>query len=390
MRPSALRSAARHCARVLDYSAAEVPYDRAIFAAGIAAHHVLQAVGERQSEDKAQLEPEQRAEIGRAVIERLITTGRKFDGRPEPPLNIDSAWEGYELAIDYLDFYPLPSSGRFEVGLGVDADWKPTGYDEAWFHCICDLVYQTEDFATEAVELVVLDYKSAWPTNGDALNTLQRKAQAVVAAAHYGSEVDQIRLEVVNLRTQVHYSKLVSMEDEATLERWRSELAISIKALGIGPRAASPGAGCEGCPYLLSCPEAQDYFERSEIIWEHGSNDERARAFAVAGAMVGRLRAKLKPVTADGPIDLGDTLVGFEVSRRRKPKPDAGIQLWDKWQSRGGQVHGMMNAAVPGMSQLESAAKILWSDKANIDRRERFVNQLTEPDNRAEFKARKK
>ena len=106
--------------------------------------------------------------------------------------------------------------------------------------------------------------------------------------------------------------------------------------------------------------------------------------------MVGRLREELKPVCGErGSVVAEGTRVGYVVEERRKPKKDAGVKMLEKWESRGGDARGLMAAAPPGMSQLGAAARALWPEAGDRDRREKFVESLTEPDNRATFKAMK-
>jgi hypothetical protein len=387
--PSKIGLAERHCNKALDHADAGTPYKRSIFGAGTAAHHVLQAVGEHENREQRPLERHEYEAVAADVLRRLVSEGRTYEGHKEPPINAASAAQGMDLALEYLDFYPLPSGAEFERGLAVDADWQPVDdWHGRWFGCIVDAIYETEDFATEARAVVVVDYKTSWQAGRDELETLQRKAQACCAIAHH-PDVDEVWLEIHNLRTQAIHRKTVPV-DSPVIARWRLEVQTVIGALDNGPRIATPGAGCHGCPYLLACEEALDYFERSDVIFEHGGTVERARAFAVAGAMVGKLRGEIKRNAESEPIDIGDSLVGYVKQERRKPVPDAGRLLWDKWQSRNGTVDGLMKAMNIGKSQIEATAKVLWPDKGQIETRRRFVDSITEPDNRAVFKAVKK
>ena len=77
---------ARHCPRALDFADADTPRDRSIFETGIAAHHILQAVGEHQRREDRLLEPEDFEAIAANVLRHLVAEGRLFEGRPEPPL----------------------------------------------------------------------------------------------------------------------------------------------------------------------------------------------------------------------------------------------------------------------------------------------------------------
>lgn len=389
---TSLNLAARHCPAALDFAEKDTPYDRSIFSCGIAAHHVIQSVGEQQVKEERLLEPGEMREVGLAVAKQLIAKGRSFAGRHEPPLPLDQAMEGLEIAVAYLEMWPLPLDGRFEVGLAVRPDWTaPSPYDaiellEApYYRGIFDLIHQEDDFETEQTRLILTDWKTSWRADATELETIQRKGQACIVASGLMG-MDALLLRVVNLRTHQHYERIVPL-DSPLLPQWRAEIDAAIEALE-GPRVASPGAGCQGCPYLLVCEDAIDYFERSDVIFKHGSIVERAKAFAVAVSMVGRLRSTLKAEAE--PVDTGDSLVGYMVRERRKATKDAGLLLWEKWESRGGDVRGFLAAAGLGLSQIESTCKTLWPERSDAETRQRFIAKLTEADNRSEFKARKK
>ena len=106
--------------------------------------------------------------------------------------------------------------------------------------------------------------------------------------------------------------------------------------------------------------------------------------------MVGRLRKELKPACEHLPIEAGDSLVGFVKQERRKPVEDVGQGLWEKWQSRKGNIEGLLKAMKPGKSQIDNTAKTLWPERGQIEQRQKFIHRLTEPDNTAVFKAVKK
>lgn len=383
--PTRIRLVEEHCPKALDL-AETVPVDRTVFDAGTAAHHVLQAAGEQQKHEGRVLESEEYEAVAADVLRRLVSDGRRFEGRHEPPLNATRAAEGLELALDYLTFWGLPLAAEYERALAVDENWEPTKWDDRWFGCILDVLHLEEDFMTEEVSLVVTDYKTSWRAGPQELETLQRKGQALVALAHY-PDVDSVTLRLVNLRTQGEFKKTIPA-DSRVLARWRGELTTIIGAMS-GARKAAPGGGCYGCPYLLSCEEGQDFFRRSEAILDAGSDEERAIAYATAVAMVGKLRDVLKPVVGDGTIRAGDTEVGYVLQQRRRAATGAWKALWQKWLSRGGDLDGFLALHQPSVTQIEATAKALWPDRADADRRARFVEQLTEPDNRAAFQALK-
>jgi CRISPR/Cas system-associated exonuclease Cas4 (RecB family) len=384
--PSRIGMVERHCPKTLDHRQNGVPTLRRHFDVGVAAHHVLQAAGEQQEREHRLLRDEEFTDVAADVLRRLVSDGRVFEGNKEPPLNATRAAEGLELALDYLEFFGLPLGAKYELALAVNEEWEPVPWSERWFGCIVDVIYEMEDFATEAVSVVVTDYKTSWAANASELDTLQRKAQALCALAHY-PDVDEVTLKLVNLRTLNEYVKTVPAESPV-IARWRGEITTIIGALE-GPRTASPGAGCYDCPYLSACPEGMDYFERSETIWQYGSDEEKAKAYALAITMVGKLRDALKPVVGDGTIKADDTEVGYVLQESRKAKSGAWHILWDAWQKQGGDLDGFFALHEPTIAQIGYTAKKLWPERGDADTRERFIAKATQPNNRAVFKALK-
>jgi hypothetical protein len=388
-RPTALKAASRHCPRVLDHLAAGDPYERTGFEAGIAAHSVLQAVGEATERAGCELGAVEVDRVAGDVCRALIETGRTFDGNPEPPLAADNVWAGRDIALRWLSSHPISPGGRYEVGLAVDAQWRPVPYDSplARLRAILDVI-RTEDAEDEesAWRVVVLrDYKSAWSTDAGELDTLQLRSHAVLAEIHFGADADVIRREVVNLRTMKTYGggfeHELQMADEgsvATLRRWRDDLQSTMESYdamvdaGTGLRPANPGAGCDGCPFLPLCVEAHQYVDRAEALAKYGTPEDRARSFAVAYAVAAGLRERLKRETDGGDvIDLGDAVVGFVGKPSREASALAYETLYEHWMANGGSlsegaVRGLLRSMRLGLGTIENVARALFPGRNKV------------------------
>ena len=70
--------------------------------------------------------PEDYDAVSDSVVEQLVTTGRTFDGLPEPPLSVDAAIDGRQLALDWIALNPLDPDpeAHYELGIAVDRDWQ--------------------------------------------------------------------------------------------------------------------------------------------------------------------------------------------------------------------------------------------------------------------------
>src|SRR5436190_15377102 len=259
-RPTWLNAASRHCARAVDFHEQGGPYDRSVYQAGTAAHAVLQAIGEA-TRANGELSYDHMQAVADATAGALIEFGRVEEGVQEPPLSPDSVYEGRTLALNFALDNPLSPTAEFEVGLAVDADWNPVAFDapEARLRCILDLRDRSTASDEESAYdvLTVEDYKSAWPTDESELETVQRKAQGLVALAHAETQPDVLRLRVHNLRTGKTFTRdlfLAYDETQAELAQWRRDVGGLMdrldKMAARGMRPASPGAGCMGCPFL--------------------------------------------------------------------------------------------------------------------------------------------
>lgn len=380
-RPTTLKLASRHCPRALDYYEEGRPHDRSQYAVGIAAHAVLEALG-RAGGEHAQA-------VADGVLYALTTAGRTFDNHAEPPLPLDEAIEGRDLALRYAAGHTFDPQARYELGVGFDRDWRPVGYSsgearsgEARFRLIFDVLeVATEEDEEQAGEgVVVLDYKTAWSTSAAELDTMQMRAQAVCAMLLPSERENAfVRQEVVNLRTEQTFSRTIWSDAEglALLDRWRRDLDLAMNALDEmpRPRPARPGAGCLGCPWVSSCEPAREYLEQVRLP---DSPEALARAYATAEAMRDEFREAAQAALDElGAVEVDGARVGTVGLPRREPKEDAALLLLERWQQAGGEVRGLLKAMAPGKAALDAAARALYPKDKTA--REALIEELTVP-----------
>lgn len=201
MHPSQLTTLATHCPLAVSLEEAGTPRARDVFHHGTAAHAIIQEIGEQTNRKGRALEYLEMQTVARAVCERLISEGRSFDGKPEPPLPADPVWLGRDLALDYLGPRPLEPGAEYEVGVAVQSGWLPCHYDgepvegaapepatertPPRFKTILDYVRIEEgdgEAEFEEATVVIRDWKSSWATDANRLNHLQQRSQAVMAS----------------------------------------------------------------------------------------------------------------------------------------------------------------------------------------------------------------
>jgi hypothetical protein len=399
-RSTSLKLASKHCPRALDHMEAGDGVDRRQFEVGTAAHAVLQAVGEATAQADRELTPAEVDKVAGATAAALLERGRSFDGKPEPPLSADGCWQGRDLALRWLALRPEQPGARFEIGLAVDAQWRPVPYGSplARYRTVIDRMEIIEEGDEESAwrVLVLRDYKSAWSTDAGELDTLQLRGHAVMGWISEAGNVQVIRREVVNLRTMKLYGgdfeTDLQMGDEVSLQllrRWRDDLQATMdgydRMAALGRRPAVPGAGCSGCPYLFRCADALDYIERAGAVGAYGTAEERARGFAVASAVAAGLKERLQADTQEAPVDLGDAVVGTVGKPGRELAGDAYSALWESWQRGGGDGRGFAKALKLGVGNAEQMAKALFPARGEKPMRDDLLESVTAPTVRREF-----
>ena len=380
-----LNTASRHCPRAMHYQETGEPYDRRPFEVGIAAHAILEAVGNAANDDGAELDFERAAGVSLVCAESLIAFGREYQRKPEPPLSPGAVFAGRDLALDWLTREPMPPGARCEVVVAVDRNWRPVGYydERAWLRGILDVVRVGErgDEESSAAFVTVRDYKSAWSAGEAELLTLQRKIQACLAWATWGQEAQAIRLEVVNLRTlRVHAAEYWPADGDVTLAEWRREIETTLRAYDSmrsapGGLPAIVGGGCYGCPWALRCEEFRAFVGQGGIP---ESSEERAKLFVAAEALREALRPSLKADSDMAPIPVPGGVVGTVGRETRALTDDAYSTLWREWSQRGGDALGFARALGLTTGNAEALAKVLYPTRKEIDaRRDLLAEVLT-------------
>ncbi len=360
-RSTTLGQVERYCLKTLDHYENAVPYDRQVFQTGIAAHGVLQAIGENPDSP-----PDS---VATATINVLATEGRSFDGVPEPPVPVACCMEGSKLALAWIARHGPPEEGALiEYGAAVDADWNATEYGKgAYYQGIFDvykeLTEEGEDYTAEGC--LVRDYKSSWRDGANKTDSTQMHGQSLLALAlyrkHHNADPGFIRREIANLRTLQLHSETLYLDDAGmmVLETWRAELDLAIRQAETRPRIAAPGANCFGCPYLTHCQDARAYL-RGSMLPDPPDVDAVARKYAIAAAMVAELGAWLKEA-----CDGGDILVpGGSVGYRGKPfrvcrDPLALARAWYRDDPVPDIVAGLIGAIKPGAGSVRRVNLIL-------------------------------
>lgn len=401
-RSTSLKLIEEHCPSALDHYEADEPYDRDVFQVGVAAHAVLQTVGERLA-DSAEVPDLDR--IGDAVVRELVTNGRSFEGKPEAPMSVAAASAGRDLAVNYILGHELSPTARYEHGLAVDRDWRPVAYDapDAWYRAAIDtfeVVEDTDDDGYTTTILVTTDWKSAWPTDATELDTVQLRGQAAVALAHF-PDATVLRRRAVNLRTGVAFEVDVTVDDAglATVAQWRRDIghlvAVAETRGPDGTRPARPGTGCAGCPFLSRCEAARDFMRGS--IFEDADATTMATQLAVADAFRKELWTWARGAAAEGNIEIEGGVVGFTEKAKREAVEDVALKLalaWFQpadptdWAAKNGEILGLLKVLSLGVGSIESVAKVLFPanrSKENKALREQLAAKLTTSATSVEF-----
>ena len=327
-----LRLLAETCPHALDFYERGVEGDTRIFGPGIAAHAVLDAVHRRINAGGGMRESIARA-LASKVIATLALEGRSHNGRKQPPIALEGAVKGAEIALRYLSLtdYQLPQGARPEIGLAVDRDWQPVAYDDSKVHYrgILDLCGAYQDEEDGHVYLYTRDYKTSWATGPDGPNTLQLRGQLLLLMAHAKrlfdlDEYDILVREVVNLRSGAVFAVPLDVTGwiDETFDLWRQEISALVRRIERmeRPRPAAPGPACGRCPYRRVC-DAADPAAKDEA--------NTARRFAVFKAHGEQLEGVLRELTSEEPLEVDGRLLGWQQSERVAAHHEAGPKLWE-------------------------------------------------------------
>lgn len=354
-----------NCPAAFGFMEDGTPYDRDWYNPGIAAHAVLQVIGQ-----KSITTPMGQSIIADAVVQELITKGREYNQVHEPPMSPSAAFEGRDLALNWLKWNELSEGSFFEIGLGMTANGEPCDYYSEYcrFRALIDVVaFETigdDDFAIDAV--VVQDYKSAWPTGAGELETLQRKGQAVLVHKHFPDYL-AVKMVATNLRTGMSFDRVVMLDHVGVelMAQWEKDILQACDAADI-TREARPGAGCLTCPYTLSCSDCLDCYK--------GNGADSATTLATLEAIRKKLIDVLKPKCVDYKFPVHNGFVGFKTMTKKVVTPDAHNHLVDHFYMNDPDQHIEEKSLLAGCSlttsSVEQLIKTIYPDKKDIARDE--------------------
>lgn len=375
-----LRLLAETCPHALDYYESGVQGDTSIFGAGTAAHAVLDAVHKRINAGGGMREEIARS-IAASVMATLALDGRTHNGQRQPPIPLNDAKRGAEMALRYLSMtdYQLPRGAHPEIGLAVDRNWKPVPYrsPSAFYRGILDLCGTFEDEDGQVV-VYTRDYKTAWSTGPEAPDTLQLRGQILLLLAHaeHVLKVEQIDVavrEVVSVQSCAVFSAADDLNNYGGEQHdlWREEIGAIVRRIERmkRPRPAMPGPACGRCQYRRVC-DAADPVARDP--------ESQARRFATFRAHADHLEPLLRQATADEPMDVGGEWLGWEPTTRMEAHSEAGARLWElvTGQKPVGAERTLLRLLTT-TGGIKDAAKLIYRDGSQQEQREALYAELT-------------
>lgn len=377
---SSMRLFDRHCPAALGFHEAGVPRDREGFATGIAAHACLEALVRDMRRRSRIPTPNERSAVLDETVAKLTSEGRVYAGELEPPISPSHATAGRDIVAGYLRKKPweegsLPfcHDAEPELGLAIDAQGEAVefGSENARWRAILDAV--EVDIIGEAV--VAWEYKTAWSTTAAELDTIQTRGHAVLLAANYPGLT--VFRRVINLRTGYLYDDVT---DGPVIDQWRRDILAACDAADKS-RTPRPGAGCLGCPWILSC-EAADYVDDPAVRYV----DHRAKADELA--------RRLRVETEEGPIPVPGGVVGYQARDKAVPVEDVHVRLaseWmdevptEAWRNRNASWLSLLASLNIGATGVRSAAKTMRPGRKEVRERTRIAESMLRTESTATF-----
>ena len=307
-----------------------------LFAAGIAAHAMLEAIIDESIKVERELARDEAGKVCERVGRVLVSEGRSFDGVPEAPLAPSRVAEGRDIVMAYLareGALPGWIGVDVEAGLAIDEHGQPCMYGSgaSRYQGILDAleladVVDDDGEAWGQKYVIVWEYKTAWSTSAAELDTLQTRGHAVLVYAHH-PEVAMIQRNVVNLRTGAVYTDEMQLDDLGLekLRQWRSDIFAACDAAD-RTREARPGAGCDECPWVLRCADA-------DLVVSEGPDGrdetvlEIARRYAVTEAIAKALAGTLRKLCDTSQISIEGGAVGYQERVTRRPIEGSASEL---------------------------------------------------------------
>ena len=330
LHPTDIRLREEHCPHALVLKKQGAHYDREVFQVGVAAHEVLEALG-NEVKKNPELTNQQAEKIANRICLKLTTTGREYDGNPEGPMSPSQAMQGKVIAMKHFQYNMLSPTANYEEPFAFDENWNPVDYDDpsAIFRTIIDVVdikVENEDAFIETKTAIVKDYKTSWHIVQDMMDNTQRRAQALSVILKY-PDLDKIILEVVGLRNGKVLQREINVNHEKELiKQFKDEITIALKACHSDSNPA-PGLGCMGCPYAHCCKHVMKLAKNSE---------DTAKKYAAHLAIAKSLEPAVKAATKENPIHDGKKFIGYTKKSRTSPTKTATTTLWEIWKENDG------------------------------------------------------
>jgi len=372
-----------HCIKALDFHLRGEYRETNQYDVGIAAHAVLQECGRRNLSDLETIQ-----ETANQIVRVLVTKGRKFYDKPEPPMRPDYARHGRDLAVNFMMFNPLPSPAQFETTFSINRAGEPCKFEDARLAAKVDCAYFSVDEQEDIPVVVMRDYKSAWSTGEHDLDTLQRHIQAVMGWLHHGKGRMGVRTDVVNLRTGRTFSRLIKFNEEglAHLEQWRKDALLACdtadELLSVKNVKGIPGAGCHDCPFIAKCKFA--HAAKSKI-------KDDATKYAAMTAIASDLKKRLlRKLDEYGGIEVNGGIVGYRHTVRNVRKTGAGKVMLAQWygkpvervETENGRELGLIDVLNLGAGNIYKLGKHLFKDARE---RGEFFDKVLEEQGVASF-----
>ena len=349
--PSDISLREKHCGHAITLKNEGTKRDREVFQTGIAAHAVLEDIG-KLIKEKPNASFQEIKQLANNTAAKLCTEGRAYDNIPEPPMKISQAIEGMKLALSYASENELEPEAEYELPLAFDKDWKrvPYYHPSAIFRTLIDymLVYkEVDEDGVEATFAIVRDYKTSWHIQNTMLDSLQRRAQAVVVWLAY-PEVDVLQMQIHGLRgKQKIERKIYTQYEYDTLEQWRDDISLAVKAL-MQPQIPNPGINCYMCPYAKQCQ------------WTAKINDNNIVArYAAFLAIVKELEKDVRILTKESPATTAQGKVGYTQKERLTTQKNAILTLWELWKEQQGSVDTFLQSIKLSSTDAKRIAKTL-------------------------------
>lgn len=367
-----------HCPKAVAFYEDGAPQDTSQTAYGVASHATIQECGQKNART-----PEDQQIVGDAVARELIVNGRTFRGRKEPPMQLDHAFYGRDVALNYLRWNELPEFAYYEVEFKTILEGEQKSFELVALHDCAWLDDQSDDISSRKFG-VTTDWKG-WQGREEELDTIQRKAQAVTLFDNTSNDHnDGLRVEIVNLQTHRKFAREILLDDDGIelIEQYRKDLYLACVAVD-STREARPGVGCLSCPYNHLCTDrlrlkpadANAYKKQAEYLtW---LETER------------KLCIQMLKESLELPVEIRGGYVGWKRTPADNITDDAIGAMYDQWfgnqetPSRG-EIRGLLKAIGLGKANINNFVKNVWGKELD-DMAQDFIATSVKPHKQRQF-----